>query len=434
MLERSSLTRPRPNRPGPARFALLGLSLALLAFLPSMASADWQAGLDAFRAGDLDAAETAFRAVVESQPDWYGGHRMLGQTLLGAEPRSPEGIAALERALELAPQDVATRWELGKALSNAERHERARTVLAGPRPEGLPDTQWQTWLIYRAEAARQQGDSKAARTDLRALAELGGADAKTLLVLAHLESRLGDENRALRRFTEARKAAKPGSSTEKDALRVELKLRHHRATDRSAGVGDGAEACAALLSSTERLLTLDRSAENLSLAGRIAICAERSEKALSWLTAAADAGAEDWRTHYSLGRQLAFADRRDEAEAVLRELLAGQLSSQDSGTTHDFLGYLLEIDGRYDEAISQYGLAGSNEKVAAATHSRQIHRDNLEAEAEARRLEELERRLRELEQEANDLDRGKVDLDEEEEPVSGEPSATDPKKRASGAS
>ena len=141
-------------------------SMATMAFMFLLAAAapgyaDWQAGLDAFKAGKLGEAEQHFRQVADDKPDWYGGHRMLGQVLLRLE-RPKDALAPLTKAHELAPTDAATRFDLGRASLGAEKAADALKTLGGPRPSPIPDALWRQWLHYRAEAARQ---SRKARPD-----------------------------------------------------------------------------------------------------------------------------------------------------------------------------------------------------------------------------------------------------------------------------
>ena len=57
-------------------------TLALLLALAIPAEAGWEEGVAAFRAQNYAQAIEEFRVVVEDQPEWAGGHRMLGQSFL----------------------------------------------------------------------------------------------------------------------------------------------------------------------------------------------------------------------------------------------------------------------------------------------------------------------------------------------------------------
>ena len=59
-----------------ACFAVMALSVATLA------QADWASGVAAFQSGDLSVAVAEFQAIAQSQPEWPGGHKMLGMTYL----------------------------------------------------------------------------------------------------------------------------------------------------------------------------------------------------------------------------------------------------------------------------------------------------------------------------------------------------------------
>jgi len=63
--------------------------------------------------GRIDDAMAAARAAIEAQPDFVEAWMYLGTTLLTRRLAFPEGLAALERAFELAPDDPGVVYSLG---------------------------------------------------------------------------------------------------------------------------------------------------------------------------------------------------------------------------------------------------------------------------------------------------------------------------------
>ena len=82
------------------------------------ALAGWEEGVAAFKAGDYAKAAQEFQGVVEGQPEWPGGHRMLGQTYLKMG-RSQDALTHLRKAYDLNPNDLAVQMALGQIFVDA---------------------------------------------------------------------------------------------------------------------------------------------------------------------------------------------------------------------------------------------------------------------------------------------------------------------------
>lgn len=90
-------------------------------------------GVEAFAREDWDAAAVSFELSASVRPDYALAHRGLGRARL-AQGRGAEAVGPLERALELAPDDLETLFLRGVALEAAGDADRAaesfRAVLA----------------------------------------------------------------------------------------------------------------------------------------------------------------------------------------------------------------------------------------------------------------------------------------------------------------
>ena len=85
-----------------------------------MARADWQAGIDAYRASDFERAVAEFRRIVDERPDQHAGHLMLGRSLLAAG-KPDEAIEPLETAVTLDERNPDWKRMLANALTAAAR-------------------------------------------------------------------------------------------------------------------------------------------------------------------------------------------------------------------------------------------------------------------------------------------------------------------------
>lgn len=88
-------------------------------------------------AGDSDAALAAARAAVAAAPALGEAWAYLGSTLVTRKRRFADGIAALERAVALCPEDAAIWYTLGwcrEFAANALARPKGGRVRAGDQP------------------------------------------------------------------------------------------------------------------------------------------------------------------------------------------------------------------------------------------------------------------------------------------------------------
>ena len=87
-------------------------------------------------AGEIDAALTTAREAITLAPELAETHGYLGNTLVTRRRAFADGLAALTRATELAPDDPAIRYTLGwcqEFVANALARPRARERSQPPR-------------------------------------------------------------------------------------------------------------------------------------------------------------------------------------------------------------------------------------------------------------------------------------------------------------
>ena len=83
-------------------------------------------------AGEIDRAIEHARRAIELAPDFADGHTYLGNTLVTRKRRFRDGLAALDRAAELAPGDPAILYTAGWC------HEYVANALERPRGRHQP--------------------------------------------------------------------------------------------------------------------------------------------------------------------------------------------------------------------------------------------------------------------------------------------------------
>ena len=92
--------------------------------------------MDLHSAGDIDAAIAEAEAAIRLSPDLADAHSYLGNTLVARQRRFADGLAALDRASELAPGDPGILYTLGwcrEFVANAiERRRGGQPVSQSP--------------------------------------------------------------------------------------------------------------------------------------------------------------------------------------------------------------------------------------------------------------------------------------------------------------
>jgi tetratricopeptide (TPR) repeat protein len=136
-------------------------ALAALAAASPPVSADLliERGRAAQAAGLFDTARSAYRAILDREPDSVEGLYRLGR-LLVADGKTMEAVSALRRARQLDPEDADVAWALGTALrrTGAGVDEVGETLTAAirARPNHAPA------LLELASLCRSTGRSRQA--------------------------------------------------------------------------------------------------------------------------------------------------------------------------------------------------------------------------------------------------------------------------------
>ena len=153
-------------------FAVLVLGLAF----PASLQADWEGGVAAFKAGRYADAEREFEEVVARQPDWSGGHFMLGQVLL-QQRKNAEALRHLKKAYDLKPSDVSYQYALGQGYLQNGLYSDAAQMLRKVNPTSLPKDKQANYQKMLAAALERSGDSAGALTALKGVVEANPEDA-----------------------------------------------------------------------------------------------------------------------------------------------------------------------------------------------------------------------------------------------------------------
>lgn len=379
----------RLDRPSllPARWLTCLAVLAVLVATPTLA--DWQSGVDAFKSGDYDAAETAFRQLAEAQPDWYGGHFMLGRVLVETGQASA-ALPVLQRALTLeARPEVALL--LARTALQEDKASVARDALAGEPPAQLPSAQKLVWLTLRATAA---GDASTRLRDLNAAAQLAPKDLSVRLSVADAAVAAGRLDEATRHLELAK-----GMSPADDAVLFRLlkvRLAQSDALPDDAADDARAAACVRSAQAAADLAAASGKADHLSIAGRSYACAADLGNAASYFRLALDAEST-WSRAYDLAK----VQLNDQAWEAAEETLRPYLETEGEGRpkVHQLVGRALEGQQRFLEAIPHYEIANDQAGIAHAREGQKVLDEIEEREQIEKDLKALQDQIGQLEDE-----------------------------------
>jgi thioredoxin-like negative regulator of GroEL len=351
--------------------------------------ADWQSGVDAYRNGDLAAAEQAFRQLATDRDDWYGGHYMLGRVLV-ARGKTAEALPELQRAFELeARPDVALM--LASAALDEGQPSRAREALAAGPDAKLPAAQQVQWLSLRAQAAETPN---ARLRDLRAAVTLDPKDVALRLNLGDAAFDAGETKEALSQFVVA-----DGLQSGDEAVLVRL-LKSRLAISDAAPVSERAVACAEAAATAAALAKASGKASHLSTAGSTYRCAGNLEQAESFFAQAAQKE-PSWHAAYDLAKVQLTLQKWQPAETALRPWL--DVQGEGRTKVHQLIGRALEGRQLFKDAIPHYEIAGDTAGIAHAKKGQAALDHNRAAKELIDDIDEVTGQIGALEDEAGKL-------------------------------
>ena len=329
-----------------------------------MAFADWQAGVDAYKASDFERAVAEFRRVVDERPDQHAGHLMLGRSLLAAG-RSDEAIEPFERALALRPDDASARLHLGHAFHENDRWRDCVTALNGLDIEALPPTFQERAYQVRGACHARLGGTRSAASDLGRIADLNPTAPKARFDHGRWLHSDGQIDAAIAAYERA--ISMDGSHPEWKRTLADALVHAARTTEGHwARTGYYAKAEEVARS----LVRASPSHDHLLLLGEAQLGGERYKPAASTLRRAISRAPDDWRAHVALGQTFTHRGRHKRAEVSLRTALP-LADGEDRNQVWNWLGFVLYRQGRYAEAAEAFHAAGNPE---AAKQVRDVQR------------------------------------------------------------
>ncbi|MEI2692442.1 MAG: tetratricopeptide repeat protein [Anaerolineae bacterium] len=293
-------------------------------------------------AGRIEAGLAELQAFVEARPDDPAGWLALaqGQQQAGGSAAMERADAALQRALEIAPDDLALRIQYGDFLLSQQKSAAAAAS-------------FQTVID-----ALEQGN----RLDEVRQRVVANADAAAPLELWRAWIGLARAQQQLGAYDQALEAAEAGEALRPDVAALVLQI-----GDILAAAGRSQEALAAY----QRVANLGGSTTPLNRAGNLYLRLGQADQALTTFEAALALASDDADALLGLAGAYALRgggiDQADFANAEARLKRAAQLLP-DNADVSLAMGDLYMAYSRYEEAVAQYrsALAALDAPTAAA--------------------------------------------------------------------
>ncbi len=380
---------------------IFSLTLALVLAFGLAAHAGWEEGVSAFRSGNYAQAAEEFRTVVEDQPDWPGGHRMLGQSLLKLG-RSQEALTHLRKAYDLQPDDVAIQMILGQAYVQSRRYRDASELLGKVNVASLPKAQQGPLHQMRAVAYDKTGQTDRAMQELSRAVQLSPNNANLQFQYGTLLFNNGDTAAGVRSLEKA-VSLDSGDATKQKAYADAL-LRHAREQRGAAKTAAYRKA----VSAASRLVSSSDAFENLMLLGGAQLGAQAYADAAATFQRATGKNNQDWLPHYYIGQALTNTGYFSRAETSLHAALSRSTVTAEINRIWSQLGFVYEKQKNYSQAKTAYQKAGDRAGVKRVEENQQVADFNKEVGAEKAEIDRLKAEEAELERKLREVEEGEV--------------------------
>ncbi|MCP4202077.1 MAG: tetratricopeptide repeat protein [bacterium] len=374
-----------------AVFAVLAMVLTA-----GLAQADWASGTAAFKAGNWAVAQAEFQAIVDAQPDWFGGHFMLGWTKL-KQNKGKEAVQSLRKAYDLQPSDANIQLRLGEAYVQTGRHSDAVAFLSKINAASLPKNAQGYLAQLKAVALTNSGQAASAVGELRKAANANPNDADIWFSYGSTAYSTGDTTTAIPALAKA--VQLDPSDMEKQKVYAQALVSQARRARGSAKADQYQKAAVA----AQRVVSGNPSFDNLMLLGGAQLGAKQYDGAVSTYQQAAAKNSNDWLPGYHLGQALTAKAQYRSAESALRASLDRAQSPQDQATIWKQLGFVYEKQKNFAGAITAYNRGGDSAGAARVRKNKETEEENKRIEAENLEIQRIKDEQAEIEAELKNL-------------------------------
>lgn len=348
-------------------------------------AADWNAALSLYKKGDYAGALKEFQAVLQENPNYAGAYYYVGacQEKLG---QKDQALANYQKANQMEPTNPAFARALAVLLVDMGKAAEAVKVLQVVPVETLKGEQKAVMLATLARARLAANDTNGAVEAARAATQAGPQQVDAWAVYGAALSRAGkdaDAFNAYRRAFELSGDATLGKTAATAGLRA---ARMVKGQESNALYSQAATVAA-------KAYEKKASPDLALLAAEGFLGADRYDESLAWLDRA---GVDNALTTYYRGQCAQGKGDVAKAEKFFRDALTKSPDAHLRRLIYSSLGFVLDKQKRYKEAEQAYQEAGNPTKVAEMRDKQAKYEQNLKADEEARRIEEIRKTQEEL--------------------------------------
>lgn len=344
--------------------------------------AEWNKGLDAYKANDFATAAREFEEVTKTNPGYVGGYYMLGLSQR-AQNNLSAALGNLRKAVELdaAGEKPDPRYSiaLAQALNQAKQYNEAYSSLKKFDFASLPASYRTSYALLFANSANETNRSNEAVSMLNAQIRADSSNASLYQALGVAQDALGSDREAFAAFKRAFELDPKDQASGRYAIRsaIAAARRASAAADKSRYYTEAAQIA-------ERLAAASPSFEHNLYAGETWLGAKQYSKALSWFEKARAQQSRNALVYYYIGQSYTSLDQYSDALSSLQQALSLNSDADLRKKIYNQMGYVHEKNKDFAKAKQAYLEAGNTTQANAMDSKAEARAGNLEHEKQCK--------------------------------------------------
>ncbi len=370
--------------------------------LPTVAPAEYAAGVDAYKAGDYALAIEHFTESVEElkivgaedNPQYAPYYMMLGQALFKAG-QLDKSIAPLKQALKLDSANVGTQLVLGQAYYKLKDYKAAASTLSAINLDSLPAGTKGAVSNMLSVSYEKSGQDGLALAEMEKAAKLNPNDPVAQYNYGTRALASDYTKEAVDALTKA--VSLDGSNAQYRKALGSALIRQGRETQGNAKTAVYAKAA----ENGKQLVKLDGSFDNYLHLAEAELGAKQYQSAVGALDQAIGKKSSEWLPYYYKSQALTSLSKYGDAIGPLETALTKPQADQKK--IYSQLGFVYEKVKDYPKSIAAYQKAGDARGLARVEENQRIAQENKQVDEHNASIEELEAERKRLEEELKAL-------------------------------
>jgi len=361
----------------------IGVALIIAIGTVAPVSADYAAGIAAFKAKDYAKAGQEFEAVIESQPNEPATHYMLGLSRR-AQGNISAALGSFRKAVELDSANETPNpmypITLGQTLNQAKQYNDAYLTLKALNFSRLPANYRSNYALLFAKAATETNRASEAVSVLDAQVKADSSNPDLYQALGVAQDEAGNNKAAFAAFKRAYELDPTNETCGRYAVRAATAVarRTGSSTEKSRYYNDAATIA-------EKLAKAEPNFEHNLLAGESWLGAQQYSKALAWFEKAKAQKSSNALVYYYIGQSYTSLGQYSNALSSLQQALTQASGNADlRKKIYNQMGYVHEKNRDFAKAKQAYSEAGNSRQAAAMDEKIAAQGENEKFAAECR--------------------------------------------------